>query len=183
MSKKNFLTESELDAFFAAAKRTRNGVRDYCMSLMAFRHGLRVSELIDIRLSEVDFDTARVYVRRIKNGTSTHQPIEGDELRALRAWLRDRAVMPGAHSDYLFLSERGAFTRQAFNYLCRVIGEKADMQIAVTPHMFRHSCGYALANKGIDTRLIQDFLGHRNIQHTVGYTKTNARRFEGLWRK
>jgi integrase len=152
------------------------------MLLMAYRHGLRVSELIDLRLKDIDLDTSRLFVRRKKGSLSTHQPIEGDELRALRAWLRERSLRPDAHSPYLFLSERGPFTRQAVNYIALSAGKRAKLPFRVHPHMLRHSTGFYLANKGFDTRLIQDYLGHRNIAHTVKYTRTAAERFEGLWR-
>jgi type 1 fimbriae regulatory protein FimB len=107
--------------------------------------------------------------------------LAGDELRALRAWLRVRDAHAYRHLPYVFLSERGPCTRQMFNYLLAMIGERAGLLMHVHPHMLRHSCGYALANQGRDTRLIQDYLGHRNVQHTVRYTRTAAARFEGLW--
>ncbi len=179
---KNFLTESEMKKFLEAARKNRHGVRAHCLMLMAFRHGLRVSELVDIRLKDLDIETSRIYVRRLKGSLSTHQPIEGDELRAIRAWLRIREDYPNAASNYLFLSERGMMTRQAINYLVNQISNKAKLNFKVTPHSIRHSTGYYLANKGYDTRLIQDYLGHKNIAHTVRYTRTAASRFEGLWR-
>lgn len=179
---KNFLTENEMKKFLDAARKGRHSVRDYCLMLTAYRHGLRVSELIDIRLKDLDLETSRLFVRRLKGSLSTHQPIEGDELRAIRAWLRERESYPSASSNYLFLSERGMLTRQAINYLVANIGKKAKLDFKVTPHSIRHSTGYFLANKGYDTRLIQDYLGHKNISHTVRYTRTAASRFEGLWR-
>lgn len=179
---KNFLTESEIKRFLEAARGGRHGARDYLMMLLTYRHGLRVSELIDIRLKDLDVDTARLYVRRLKGSLSTHQPVEGDELRAIRAWLRERGQRSDARSPYLFLSERGPFTRYALNYLVKEIGKRARLSFHVHPHMLRHSTGYFLANKGYDTRLIQDYLGHKNIAHTVKYTRTAAVRFEGLWR-
>jgi len=179
---KNFLTHSEMKKFFEAARKGRHGVRDYCLMLTAYRQGLRVSELIDIRHKDLDFDSARIYVRRLKGSLSTHQPIEGDELRSIRAWLKIRENYPNANSNYLFLSERGPLTRQAVNYLVEQIGKRTKLGFKVNPHMLRHSTGYYLANKGCDTRLIQDYLGHRNITHTVRYTRTSAQRFEGLWR-
>jgi type 1 fimbriae regulatory protein FimB len=99
----------------------------------------------------------------------------------LRAWLRQRINAPCCNSPLVFLSERGPMTRQAFNYTCAEIGKRAGLSIKIHPHMLRHSCGFALANKGCDTRLIQDYLGHRNIRHTQLYTRTAAVRFEGLW--
>lgn len=180
---KKYLTESEMVRFLKAGRSGRHSARDYCLMLLAYRHGLRVSELIDIRTSEVDIESANLYVRRSKGSTTTQQPIEGDELRAIRAWLRERSVLKcAAGSPFLFLGERGPLTRQAMNYLCKEIGERAKLGFRVHPHMLRHSCGYALANKGYDTRLIQDYLGHKNIRHTVIYTQTNSKRFEGMWR-
>jgi type 1 fimbriae regulatory protein FimB len=73
-------------------------------------------------------------------------------------------------------------TRQAFNYICAEVGKRGGLSIKVHPHILRHSCGFALANKRRDTRLIQDYLGHRNITHIQIYTRTAAVRFEGLWR-
>src|SRR5215813_11969348 len=163
---KDFLTEAEMKRFLEAARHGRHGVRDYLMMLMTYRHGLRVSELVDLRLKDLDLETGRLYVRRKKGSLSTHQPIEGDEMRALRAWLR----------------ERGPMVRQAVNYLVTEIGKRAKLRFHVHPHMLRHSTGYYLANRGYDTRLIQDYLGHKNIMHTVRYTRTAAIRFEGLWR-
>jgi len=179
---KSFLTESEMKKFLDAARKGRHSVRDFCLMLVAYRHGLRVSELIDIRLKDLDMETGRLFVRRVKGSLSTHQPIEGDELRAIRAWLREREDYPNANSNYLFLSERGPLTRQAVNYLVAQTGKRAKLKFDVNPHMLRHSTGYFLANKGYDTRLIQDYLGHQNIRHTVRYTRTAATRFEGLWR-
>jgi integrase len=183
MDKRRFLTESEIETFLKAARQTKNGVRDYCMALMAYRHGLRVSELIDVRLDEVDIENARLQTRRLKNGSNTLQPIEGDELRAIRAWLRERSTHRLSLSPLLFLSNRGPMTRQAVNYLFEVIGQKAGIKVKVHPHMLRHSCGYTLANKNTATRTIQDYLGHKNIRHTETYTAANPERFKNLWRK
>lgn len=180
---KNFLTDAEIQKFLKASRKGRHAVRDYCLMLAAFRHAFRVSELVAVRLQDLDLDTARIFVRRLKGSLSTHQPIEGDELRAIRAWLRDRENYPNKNSNYLFLSERGPMTRQAINYLVKQIGERAHLRFPVNPHMLRHSTGYYLANKGYDTRLIQDYMGHKNINHTVIYTRTAASRFEGLFRK
>ena len=179
---KNYLTESEAARFLKAARRTKHGVRDFALVLTCYRHGFRVSELIDIRLSELDLEGAHIHVRRLKGSRSTQQTLEGDELRALRGWIRERSLTPFAGSPFLFVGERGPFTRQAVNYLVRKIGERAGLGFAVHPHMLRHSCGYALANRGHDTRLVQDALGHKNIGHTVKYTQTAPNRFEGLWR-
>jgi type 1 fimbriae regulatory protein FimB len=178
---KNFLTEAEIEKFLRSARKGRHGLRNFAMALLGYRHALRVSELVNMRMADVDLDTGRLFVRRCKGSLSTSQPMEGDEIRALRAWLRKRINAPCCNSPLLFLSERGPMTRQAVNYLAKVIGKRAGIAVHVHPHMLRHSCGFALANKGCDTRLIQDYLGHRNIRHTQTYTRTAAVRFEGLW--
>ena len=179
---KDFMTPAEMDRLLAAARHGRHDVRDHLLVLLAHRHAYRVSELIDVRLRDIDLDSAHIYVRRHKGSISTQQPLPGDELRAIKAYLRVRQQHRSARSPYLFLSERGPMTRQAVNYLFREAGERAGLRFRVYPHMLRHSCGYYLANKGCDTRLIQDYLGHKNINHTVRYTRTAAVRFEGLWR-
>jgi site-specific recombinase XerD len=145
---------------------------------MMYRHGLRVSEATGLRRDEVDLDQARLWVRRLKGGLSVEQPIAGDELRAVRRYLATRTD----RLPWLFLSERGQpMTRQAVNYLVAEAAARAGLP-RVRPHMLRHSCGFSLANRGHDLRLIQDYLGHRDPKHTVRYTRTAATRFEGLWR-
>jgi type 1 fimbriae regulatory protein FimB len=179
---KGFLTEAEMKRFLDAASGSRHGTRDHAMMLMTYRHGLRVSELIDLRLRDIDLNSARLYVRRKKGSLSSHHPIEGDELRALPAWLRERGKRSDARSSYLFLSQRGPMTRQAVNYLVEESGKRARLRFHVHPHMLRHSTEYYLANRNYDMRLVQNYLGHKNIAHTVRYTRAAAIRFEGLWR-
>jgi type 1 fimbriae regulatory protein FimB len=175
---KDFLTAAELAALLEAAKAGRHGARDHLLLMMTFRHGLRVSEVIGLRLNEVDFDRSLLWVHRLKGGLSVQQPIAGDELRAIRRYIALRQ----SELPWLFLSERGQpLTRQAVSYLVRLAARRAGLP-HVHPHNLRHSCGYYLANKGKDLRLIQDYLGHRDPRHTAHYTRTAAHRFEGLWR-
>ena len=174
---KDFLDPSEIDRLLAAAQDNRHGIRDSVLMLMMYRHGLRVSEAIKLRLDAINLKQSSLWVKRIKNSLSTQQPIPGDELRAIKRYLATR----NDRLPWLFVSERGhEMTRQAVNYIIKTAGERAGLG-HVHPHMLRHSCGYYLANKGVDFRTTQDFLGHRDPKHTTRYTRVAGRRFEGLW--
>jgi integrase len=165
---REYLTEAEVEKFMNAAKRNRHGHRDATMVLVAYRHGLRAAELVDLRWDQVDFRSAALHVRRVKQGTPSVHPIVGDELRALRRLRRDQEPK----SPFVFTSERGApFTTAGFARMVERAGVEARLGFKVHPHMLRHACGYALANRGHDTRALQAYLGHKNIQHTVRYTE------------
>jgi integrase len=173
------LTEAEVEWLIAAAKGNRWGHRDATMVLVAYRHGLRASELADLRWDQVDFTTATMHVRRVKRGTPSTHPILGDELRALRRLHREQKHK----SPFVFTSERGApFSTAGFARMVERAGAEAGLAFKAHPHMLRHACGYALANKGHDTRALQAYLGHRNIQHTVRYTELSPMRFKDFWR-
>jgi len=182
MQERKHLTGHEVEKLLAATKGARNEARDRCLLLLMFRHGLRVSEACGLVLSQVDTESRILHVIRLKGGLSTTQPLRGEELRAIKAWLAVRTKMK-PDTDSFFVSERrGPLSRKTVFVLIRKYGEVAGLPLAVHPHMLRHACGFALADQGADTRLIQDYLGHRNIQHTVRYTAANPARFERLWR-
>jgi len=175
---REYLTEAEVERLMAAAKRNRWGHRDATMVLAAYRHGLRASEVVDLRWSQVDFTSAALHVRRAKQGTPGVHPVLGDELRALRRFQREQEPK----SAFVFTSERGApFSTAGFARMVERAGTEAGLGFKVHPHMLRHACGYALANKGHDTRALQAYLGHRNIQHTVRYTELSPTRFKEFW--
>jgi integrase len=160
------LTPGEVDALVEAAKANRHGHRDATMILVAFRHGLRAAEVCDLRWDQVEFDAAVLHVRRVKNGISSTHPIRGDELRALRRLQRESETSP-----FVFVSERGSpFTTAGFARMIERAAASAGLDLKAHPHMLRHACGYALANKGHDTRAIQAWLGHRSITSTAVYT-------------
>ena len=171
------LTEREVEKLIGAAKGNRWGQRDVTMILIAFRHGLRASELCGLQWSDIEFETGTLHLRRAKGGTTATHPLLGDELRALRTLKRE------AQSPFVFVSERNApFSTSGFAKLVERAGVEAKLPFKCHPHMLRHSTGYALANKGTDTRTLQAYLGHRSIQSTVRYTELAPGRFKNLWR-
>jgi len=176
---REYLTEPEVERMMNAAKKNRWGHRDVTMLLVAYRHGLRVSELVDLRWEQIEFASGTLHVRRVKQGTPSTHPILGDELRALRRLKREQQPQ----SPFVFTSERGApFGTAGFARMVERAGAEAKLAFKAHPHMLRHACGYALANRGHDTRALQAYLGHRNIQHTVRYTELSPTRFKDFWR-
>ena len=176
---REYLTEAEVERLMKAAGKNRWGHRDATMVLVAYRHGLRASELTDLRWDQVDLKTATLHVRRVKAGTPSSHPILGDELRALRRLQREQEPK----SPFVFTSERGSpFTTAGFARMVERAGAQAGLGFKAHPHMLRHACGFALAAKGHDTRALQAYLGHKNIQHTVRYTELSPTRFKDFWR-
>ena len=176
---REYLTSDEVDQLSTAARKIgRHTHRDATMILLAFRHGLRVSELVALRWDQVDLKQGTLHVNRAKRGTPSTHPLRGPELRALRRLQRDYTGTP-----YLFASERGGpVTTSTVRKMITRAGQVADIPFPVHPHMLRHACGYKLANDGHDTRSIQQYLGHKNITHTVRYTELAPGRFNDFWR-
>jgi len=176
-NRRRYFTEQELGKLIGAARKGRYGQRDATLILIMARHGLRVSEAIDLEWDQIDFTCARLHVRRLKGGIASVHPIQGDELRALREVQRRRT---GA---FVFASERGGpMTRSNVSKMIQGAGERAGLPYA-HPHMLRHTCGHLLADAGHDTRRLQLWLGHADIKHTAHYSELSAKPFRDFWKK
>jgi integrase len=176
---REYLTEKEIERLIEAArKHGRHGHRDATAILLAYRHGLRATELCELTWDMIELDGGRIHVRRSKNGVDSTHPLTGKEIRALRQLRRENL-----QSRYVFNTERGApVTRAWFLKLLNRLGVVAKVPFQVHPHMLRHACGFKLANDGVDTRALQHYLGHKNIQHTVRYTELRSDRFNGFFK-
>ncbi len=181
MDKRIHLVVAEVDKLLAAVKGARHEARDRCLLLLLFRHGLRVSEACALRLSQVDLAARVLHVARLKHGLSTTHPLRGDEIRAMETWLAARTQMHPETDAFFVTERRGPFSRKTTWKMIRDYGRLAGLSVEAHPHMLRHACGFALADQGADIRVIQDYLGHRNIQHTVKYTAPNPVCFGKLW--
>ena len=156
------------------------------MILVAYQHGLRAAELVGVTWQQVEFKDKVMHIARRKDGVPSVHPMTGEEMRALRRLHREQKergrVRPG---DRVFQTEQGAPTTEAgFRKMLARAGAASPLRdLNVHPHMLRHAAGYKLANDGRDTRSLQHYLGHRNIQHTTRYTELASNRFEGWWDK
>jgi type 1 fimbriae regulatory protein FimB/type 1 fimbriae regulatory protein FimE len=168
------LTEAEVEQLVQAARRNRWGHRDSTMILVAWRHGFRVSKLVDLRWDQIDFATATLHVRRVKRGTPSTRRAAGAAPIAAGAGadiaVRVHQRAGGSVHDGRVRADDGTGRRRTRD------------TVQGPPHMLRHACGFALANKGHDSRALQAYLGHKNIQHTVRYTELSPTRFKDFWR-
>jgi integrase len=165
------LTEDELAKVLAALKHNRHGARDCLIGLLIYRHGLRVSEACDLRWDDIDLPKRTMIVRRLKGSYDSTHYLERDELAGLKAL--------GRKGAYVFVNERGEpFGRMGIARMIERAGEAAELPFPIHVHMLRHSTGYALAGKGMDTRRLQHFLGHASITNTVRYTAMSPEPFK-----
>lgn len=173
-ARRQWLTEDEVEKIIRHAACER----DRTMILVAYRHGLRVSELINTTWSQIDLDAARLTVRRLKNGEPSVHPLSGREIRSLRKLKRQQPL----GSRYVFTGRTGApLTRNAFYKVLEKAAARAGLD-DVHPHLLRHATGFKLVNQGMDTLSLAAYLGHANIQNTKRYARMDSRRFDGLWR-
>ena len=147
------------------------------MILVAYRHGLRAAELCALRWDQLDLSQGLLHVHRVKSGMPSVHPMGGSEIRDLRRLKREQI-----ETRHVFLTERRApISPAGFRKMLARVGEEGEFPFPVHPHMLRHACGYKLANDGQDTRAVQHYLGHKNIQHTVRYTELSPDRFKSFW--
>ena len=176
------LTEAEMDKLLATLRRNRHGQRDRLIGLLIYRHGLRVSEACDLRWDDIDLAKRTVIVRRLKGSNNSTHYLERDELTGLKALQRSYAKQ-GIKSAWAFVNERGQpFGRMGIARMIERAGEATKLPFPIHVHMIRHSTGYALANRGMDTRRLQHFLGHTSIANTVRYTAMSPEPFKDIWR-
>ncbi|GAB4553962.1 MAG: tyrosine-type recombinase/integrase [Pleurocapsa sp.] len=175
---REYLRSPEVKAMIRAAKKVgRHGIRDGAIILLMFRHGLRTAELVALKWTQIDLADGYIEVHRVKHGRDSIHPLRSPEIRVLRQIQRDYA-----DTSYVFVSERKApLSTRSIRHIIARAGELAGIPILVHPHQLRHACGYYLAAQGHDTRAIQDYLGHKNIHHTVRYTQMSPQRFENFW--
>ena len=182
MNDRKHLIAAEVGKLIAATKGSRNEARDRCFASADVPARLARVGGLRARLSQVDTESRVLHVARLKKGLSTTHPLRPDEIKVIKTWLAIRAKMK-PQTDAFFVSERrGPLNRKTAWLAIRNYGEQAGLALPAHPHQLRHACGFALADQGADTRLIQDYLGHRDIRHTVIYTAANPARFERLWR-
>ncbi len=176
---REYLTPHEVQDLKDTARNVgRYGFRDYLLITMMYRHAYRVGEIVSLQWEQIDFRAGKLHVNRLKNGDPSVHYLEGDEIRSLKKLRKD---YPG--SPFVFTSERGgSLTERTVHKIIARAGVEAGIEFPVHPHMLRHAKGYQLASHGIDTRAIQAYLGHKNIQHTVIYTKLDSKRFKGFGR-
>src|SRR6476659_6544131 len=177
------LTEAETDKLLAALKRNRHGHRDWLIGLIIYRHGLRVSEACDLRWDDIDLPKRTIIIRRLKSSTGSVHYLERDEVNGLKLLHRQQQA-DGIKAAYVFINERGQpFGRMGIGRMIERAGEAAGLPFPVHVHMLRHSTGYALASRGMDTRRLQHFLGHASITNPVRYTAMSPEPFKDIWRR
>jgi site-specific recombinase XerD len=176
------VTETEIEKLLAALRRNRHGHRDWLIGLVIYRHGLRVSEVRHLRWDDIDLRKRTIIVRRLKGSTDSVHYLERDEVNGLKLLQRQQQA-DRTKGAYVFINERGQpFGRMGIGRMVERAGEAARLPFPVHVHMLRHSTGYALAARGMDTRRLQHFLGHASITNTVRYTAMSPEPFKDIWR-
>ncbi|HEY0545146.1 MAG TPA: site-specific tyrosine recombinase XerD [Pyrinomonadaceae bacterium] len=165
-----FLTEDEIDLLFAAPDtETSEGLRDRAMLELMYAAGLRVSELVSLKLSEIDLD-AGLLACHGKGSKERRVPIGRSATHWLQLYIRSRARRE-SQSQYLFINNAGRqMTRQAAWAAIKRYSASAGLAKDVSPHTLRHSFATHLLQRGADSRSVQALLGHSDISTTQIYT-------------
>jgi integrase len=173
------LLESEVEKLMEAARKNRNGHRDYTLILLLFSHGLRIEEGLQVRWHQLNLDDGVFHVNREKGSISGDHRLRGREIRALRRLQRESKQA----GDYVFVSELGGpMGPRGVRLMIDRVAKRAGLAaLNPHPHMFRHACGYYMGERGADLLIIADYLGHSDIRHTRRYVALSPRRFQGLW--
>jgi integrase len=183
---RKFLYKDEVDrilnSFHLIENLSKYPDRDYAMVLLAYRHGMRCQEVINLKWDQLDFEHGKVYIKRVKNSLSTWQNLGDSEVKALAMlkifYKRNFGARP-YDKEHVFLSARGVkISKRTYQHMIQQIGLRLKFEFPITTHMLRHSCGYELVNTKTPLRVIQDYLGHKNLNHTVLYTKLDPKRFD-----
>ena len=163
-----YLSEAELKKVFQRNQKSKSK-RDRAIFLIAYRHGLRPSEVGLIQVGDVDFDKMRTHIERLKGSYSGENSMQPDEVRILKSYLKAR----NSESPYVFLSKRGLpISRQMLDVLMRKYGELANLpQDKRHFHVLKHSIATHLIDAGADVKFVKDWLGHANINNTEIYAK------------
>lgn len=176
---KRHLTDAEVAKVCAAIqKNSRYSDRDELMVWMAFRHALRVSELVDVKWQHFDLKAGQMAIKRMKNGIDTLHPISDKrELMLLRRVHRGQGKPT---TGFVFKNERGNVV--SVNGFQKMFGKFSEQALDVkwNAHALRHGCGTALIDRGHDLRTVQIYLGHKNIQNTTRYLHESVKQFEKI---
>jgi integrase len=173
------LEPAEVTALLRAARKSgRYQLRDEAATLLAFRHGLRATELVSLQWSQIDLKGATITINRAKGGMTTQHPLRSVELRLLGKLRKEEP-----DGKYVLMSERGTpWSTSNWRKVLQRLAAVAKLPISVNPHALRHACGFYLAGKGVDTRALSHYLGHRSLQSSERYTAQSAARFKDFWR-
>jgi type 1 fimbriae regulatory protein FimB len=179
-SDKPSFSVEQLKLFLDTAKKSGN--REFAMFLTAFVHGLRASEICNLRVADVDFTANKIDIRRSKNGNPSHQAMQRvngySESHALELYLKERATRPGADSPFLFVSQkpkadgsRQLGTAQVYRLFVGICEAAGISEQYHHPHVMRHTAGFLLRDAGIGIEDIAQILGHKSISSTMIYTR------------
>lgn len=169
--KERNVTTEEVRKLLEATRKTKHAIRDKLIIKLIYKHGLRVSEVIGLVWQDVNLLEKHIYFRRGKGSNNTMHPIFPDEQKLL---LR---VHKQYTSNFVIAKDNGQpMVRENVNRLLRLLCDYANIP-RINPHSLKHYCGYYLINSGVDIRVIQQYLGHRNIENTARYTKVDASQF------